>query len=93
MTKKELYKLSFEDAVNELSCETNTITTYDTLKDFIKLQIDKENNFLAYHLIKAIWEDETPFDSDYYDYDYTMGTLDKPTPLFNLEDLEKYCED
>ena len=93
MKKKELYKLSFQDAIDKLQYEINTITTYDVLKDFIKLQIDKENNYLAYHLIKSIWEDNTPFDSDYYDYDYTMGTLDKPTPLFNLEDLERYCED
>ena len=93
MTKKELYKLTFNEAIEILSKETNEITSYDVLKDFIKLQIDEDNIFLAYHIIKAIWEDETPFSSDYYSYDYSMGTLDKPVPIFQLEDLEQYCED
>jgi len=93
MTKKELHKLTFNEAIEILSEETNEITSYDILKDFIKLQIEEDNIFLAYHLLKAIWEDETPFNSDYYSYDYSMGTLDTPTPIFQLEDLEQYCED
>ena len=93
MTKKELYELTFEEAVEKLFDEGYTITTYDILKDFIKLQLDKENNYLAYHLIRTIYEDDCPFSTDYFDYDYSMGTLDKPTPLYNLEDLERYCDD
>lgn len=30
--------------------------------------------------------------ADYYDYDYCMGTLDKPTPLTSLQGLEDYCD-
>lgn len=92
MTKKELYKLTFQEAIEKLSEEYETITTYDTLKDFIKLQIDNENNYLALHLLQAIYDDDTPFLTDYYDYDYCMGTLEKPTPLYSLEDLERYCD-
>lgn len=93
MTKKELYKMTFTEAVEELSEEVNEITSYDTLKDFVKLQLEEDNIFLAFHILKAMWEDTTPFDTDYYAYDYSMGTLDTPTPITQLEDLEIYCED
>ena len=34
MTKKELYKLNFEDAASILEQENNQITTYENLKYF-----------------------------------------------------------
>ena len=45
--------------------------------------------FVAIHLLQAI--NENP--SDFYDYDYCMGTLESPTPLILLKDLIDYCED
>lgn len=93
MTKKELHKLTFENALNQLYDEVNTITSYEVLKDYIKLKIDEDNILLALHLLKALWEDTSLDDADYYNYDYTCGTCDTPTPLTCLEDLERYCED
>ena len=57
MKKKDLHKMSFEDALNELENEIDTITSYEVLKDYIKMKIDEDNILLALHLLKAIWED------------------------------------
>ena len=93
MKIKELHKMSFEDALNELENEIDTITSYEVLKDYIKLKIDEDNILLALHLLKAIWEDTSTGDTNYYDYDYTCGTCNTPTPINCIEDLEQYCED
>lgn len=87
MKKSELYELSFEEAVEGFYEEIETITTYEILKDFAKAKIDDDDILLALHIIEALNNG-----ADYYDYDYTCGTLDIPKPLVNLEDLERYCE-
>lgn len=89
MTIKELYSKDFDTAAQELWCETNRITCIEILKNFIKQKIDEDMLFLALHLLEAIKEHP----AEYYDYDYSMGTLDTPCPLTTLEDLEDYCED
>ena len=88
MTIRELQCKSFNDAAQELSENDDRITTYETLKEFAKKNIDSDRLFLALHILKAIWENT----ADYYDYDYCMGTLDTPSPLLVIKDLEEYCE-
>ncbi len=87
MTIAELHTKNFNDAAEELSAQCDCITTYETLKAFAKENIDKDNLFLSVHILKAI--EDNP--ADYYDYDYCMGTLDTPSPLLNVSDLEDYC--
>ena len=88
MTEKELKDMEFNEAVNKLSETFDTITSYDALKTFIINKINEGMFFVAIHLLKAI--EENP--ADFYDYDYCMGTLDKPIPLGNINDLKDYCE-
>lgn len=88
MTKKELYEMSFDDAIGELIYETEYITTYGDLKEFAKEQIDSDNLFLAIHILEAINNTY----AQYYNYDYSMGAMETPTPLETLEDLEAFCE-
>ena len=76
MTIAELSRKGFQEAANELSAQNDCITTYEALKDFAKYNIDRDNFFLAEHILHALQEA-----SDYYDYDYCMGTLDTPAPL------------
>ena len=89
MTKLELKKMVFEDAVSQLLSEVDTITTYETLKEFAIAKINDDHLFLAIHILEAI----NRRTADFYDYDYCMGTLDTPTPLFLLDDLEDYCDE
>ena len=88
MTKIELYKLNFEDAASILEQENNQITTYENLKYFAIQNINEDMLFLAIHILEAINNDT----AEYYDYDYCMGTLDKPVSLKTLEDLEDYID-
>ncbi len=88
MTENELKDMEFNDAVNKLSETFDTITSYDELKNFIIKKINEGMLFVAIHLLQAI--NENP--SDFYDYNYCMGILDKPIPLENINDLKDYCE-
>ena len=88
MTINELNKLTFDEAVEKLQEETNCITTIDTLKDFAIKNINEDNLFLSIHILKALQENS----AEYYNYDYCMGTLDAPTPITILKDLEDFCE-
>lgn len=89
MTILELYQKGFETAVIELSEQRDDITTYEELKEFIKNKIDDDNLYLAAHI--AEWLHKTPY-SDYYKYDYCMGTHQIPIPLKDISDLEDFCD-
>ncbi len=88
MTITELHTKTFNDAAEELSEIYDCITTYEALKDFAKRHIDSDSIFLAEHILHALRDV-----ADYYDYDYSLGTLDTPAPLRSIADLEDYCEE
>lgn len=90
MTRKELNELGFERAVEQLKEEISTLTDYETLKNFAIEQIQQDNIFVAIHILESI-QDGT--DGTYYDYDYFMGTMDTPTKIETIDDLEQYTED
>ncbi len=89
MTILELYQKGFNTAVIELSEQCNDITTYEELKEFIKSKIDDDNLSVAAHLTSEL---NTCAYAEYYRYDYSMGTLETPTPLKDLSDLEDFCD-
>lgn len=93
MTRAEFEEKSFEEVMEQLNEEYDHITTIDTLKEFIKENIDEENFNVASHLCNAIWNDPNPDMSDWYDYDYSMGTTDTPVCLSKKEDVEHLIED
>ena len=88
MKKRELKKLTFEEAIEKLEEENNCITTYNILKEFAIDNINNDNLFIAIHILQALQENE----AEYYNYDYNMGTLETPSPITSLEDLEEFCE-
>lgn len=88
MAVAESHTKNFNDAVAVLSEQYDCITTYAALKDFAKYNIDRDCLFLAEHILNALRDT-----ADYYDYDYSLGTLDTPTPLRHIADLEDYCEE
>ena len=81
MTAEKFNAMDFKDAMSELYDESNDITTIDTLKGYISHLIDDDNFNLALHLLQGIYEDDTPEDTYYYRYDYSMGTLETPTGI------------
>ena len=91
MKKKELYEMDIEEAANKLIEDNNCITTYYILLEFAKEQIDNQNIGFALHILNAIYNSDNT--SDYYNYDYSMGTLENPTLIESLEDLEQFCDE
>lgn len=89
MTVLELYQKGFNAAIEELAEQHDDITTYETLKDFIKAKIDDDNLIVASHLTEAL---NTCDYAEYYKYDYCMGTLETPYPLKAINDLEDFCD-
>lgn len=89
MKVKELYTMDFNEACERLAGETDIITTYESLKDFAIHMIQEDHLYLAMHILEAIHSSP----ADYYDYDYSMGTLEDPTPLTLTFDLIDYCDD
>ena len=93
MTREEFKTLSFDEVMERLNEEHDNITTIDILKDFIKDKIDNDDFNVALHVLSAIWNDPNPEDSFWYDYDYSMGTLDTPTSINTKEDVEHLIDD
>ena len=89
MTILELYQKGFNAAVEELMQTHDDITTYETLKEFIKSKLDDDSLYLAAHLTNTL---NACAYAEYYSYDYSMGTLETPTPLKDISDLEDYCD-
>lgn len=87
MTKAEFDTMTFDEAL-EWAHDNLDVTTEDVLIDFAKTKIDDDNLFMAVHILSAITNN--PYDTEYYLYDYGMGTLETPTPITCKEDLEAY---
>lgn len=93
MTRSEFESKSFEEVMDQLNEEVQEVTTIDVLKDFIKENINDDNFNIASHLCNAIWNDPNPDMSDWYLYDYSMGTMDTPVCVSCKEDVEHFVED
>lgn len=93
MTRAEFEEKSFEEVMEQLYEECDTITTIDILKEFIKEKIDNDDFNIASHLCNEIWNDPDSSMSDWYEYDYSMGTMDSPTCLSKKEHVEHLIYD
>lgn len=90
MTTEEFEDLELEELISILIENDAHITDEETLKEFIIKKVQDDDWYLATHLLNYIWENGTS--SEYYIYDYSMGTLDNPTPIDTKEDLEDFID-
>lgn len=90
MTRVEFEEMSFEELIDWANENINDLTTEDVLIEFAKSKIDDDNIYMAIHILGAIHNNQ--YDTEYYLYDYCMGTLDTPTPVAEKEDLEDYID-
>ena len=101
MTRAELDKLiangkTLDDVISDFAIDNDDIVSRDLLKNFVIYQITKDRLFLARHILDAI--DHTYIDdegeyAEWYSYDTTMGTLETPTAIYDINDLYDYVED
>jgi hypothetical protein len=82
--------MSFDELLDLAYEEVSDITTEDILIDFAKTKIDDDNIMMALHVLNAIYDN--PYDTEYYLYDYNMGTLETPKPITCKEDFEDYID-
>ena len=78
--------MGFFQAVIELENESDEVTNEEALKDFVKYKIDNDDYFVAVHILNAL--NSTYSENGLYRYDYSMGTLDTPTPIDDISDIE-----
>ena len=86
MTRKEFETMSFEDFIEWAKENLDDVTDEEILKEFAIEKLQDDNFNMALHIINAIYNN--PYDTEYYRYDYSMGTLETPTPITDKEDLE-----
>ncbi len=90
MTREQFDNMSFDDFFDLASENIDDLTTEDILIDFAKTKIDDGNIMMALHVLNAIYDN--PYDTEYYLYDYNMGTLETPKPITCKEDFEDYID-
>lgn len=94
MTKDELDKLvadgkTFDDVIYDFEEDNDCIVSRDVILDYVIYQIQNDRLYLAHHVLDAV---DTDY-ADWYNYDASMGTLETPTPVDNVNDLYDYVED
>lgn len=87
MTRTEFEAMSLDELIEWANENTGYLTSEEILIQFAKDKIDDDNLYLAMHVLSAIYNSEEAYD-DCYLYDYSMGTLETPTPITCKEDLE-----
>ena len=83
MTREELNNKSFEELIEQLKEERDDFYSYEDMKDFAKYQIDNDNLYFALYILNGINDNPT----DWYLYDYTMGTLGSIDTINCKEDI------
>jgi hypothetical protein len=87
MTRVEFEAMSLDELIEWGYENLDDVTTEEILLEFAKSKIDDENIFMALHILNAI-HGSTESYNGYYLYDYSMGTLETPTPITCKEDFE-----
>lgn len=75
---------TFEDEIERLIENGANITTDEVLKQYAIEKINDDNYLVAIHICKALQSSC----ATYFNYDFSIGTLETPTPLETLEDLK-----
>lgn len=86
MTREQFENMDFEDLMEWAYENINDITTEETLKEFAIEKLQGDNFGMALHIINAMYDN--PYLTEWYRYDYSMGTLETPTPIADKEDIE-----
>ena len=87
MTRNEFETMELDELIEWAYENLDDITSEEMLLDFAKEKIDDDNLYMAIHILNAVYNSEESYNG-YYLYDYSMETLETPTPITCREDLE-----
>lgn len=83
---EKLKEMTFDEQMEWAYKNVNCITTEDILKQFVIESVENDDFNIALHILKAI--KDNPYTTEYYRYDYSMGTLETPIPITSIDDIE-----
>ena len=86
MTREQFENMSFDELMEWANENLDDITHEEILKEFAMEKLQNDDFNMALHIINAIYDN--PYDTEWYRYDYNMGTLETPTPITDKEDIE-----
>lgn len=86
MTRAEFEEIEFDELIELMYENSYDITREENLKEFAVGKLLDDNFGMALHIINAIYNN--PYDTEWYRYDYSMGTLQTPFPITDKEDVE-----
>lgn len=86
MTREQYEAMSFNELMEWAYENLGCVTDEETLKSYASHNLDDDNFGMVLHIINAIYEN--PYGTEWYRYDYSMGTLEIPTPITDKEDIE-----
>lgn len=94
MTREQFENMDFEELMNWAYDNLDCITDEEILKEYGIRNIQDDNFNMVLHIIGAIFEN--PYSTEWYRYDYSMGTLETPKPItdrYDIEDLIDFEDD
>lgn len=86
MTKVDFENITFENLMDYAKENIDCVTDEETLKSFAIEKIENDDFNLAIHILQSIHNNE--YETELYRYDYSMGTLETPTPIIEKSDIE-----
>lgn len=86
MTREQFENMDFDELIEYTRCNIGYITTEEVLKDYAIEKIQGDDFNMAIHILNAL--NDSPYGVIWYRYDYSMGTLETPTPITEKENIE-----
>ena len=86
MTREQYEDMNFEELMRWANSNLDNITYEEMLKEFAIEKLNNDDFNMALHIINAIYNNS--YSTEWYRYDYSMGTLETPSPIVDKEDIE-----
>ena len=86
MTRKEYEEMSFDTFMEWANENIDDVRSEEILKEYAMTELQDDNFNMVLHIIGAIFEN--PYSTEWYRYDYSMGTLETPIPITDKGDIE-----
>ena len=86
MTRERFDAMSFDELMEWAYDNLDDVRDEESLKQFAMDKLQNDDFGMVLHIINAIYDN--PYDTEWYRYDYCMGTLQTPSPITDKEDIE-----
>lgn len=94
ITREDFENKTFKELAEMLSETRNDIISYDVLKEFAIKNIEEDYLHMALFILNSMYDNNAhfPADTDWYQYDFCIGTCMQPRELNTKDDIEEFFE-